>query len=305
MNLLMLSACVIGSDKYARPRDLAPAWLVDRTRVLAVVAEPPEVRPGETATFSVLLAGPPGDPLDLAVLWLACPVDDEGNGFGCATDLGSLDLGATMTPEQLEELGVIGFEPGLPPSYTVPDDLLDGLAPEDRLEGSYVLVQVTAFPLDALDQPVDDIDYSTVEAAYKRLIVSEAATPNHNPLIDSGAVDGATLPLGALVHLDADQVYEISVALRDASRERYDFVTGDGLTEQRVEEPYVSWFVAGTDEDGSGDPGGELLESVTLWPYLDATWLSPAEPGASGTWFAVLRDRRGGMTWWRQDWVVD
>ena len=89
------------------------------------------------------------------------------------------------------------------------------------------------------------------------------------------------------------------------ARERYQYVNSDGAVEDRVEEPYASWFVAGTDPDGAGDPGGELLETVTLWPYMDASWLSPAERGASGTWFAVVRDRRGGMAWWSQEWVVD
>ena len=31
---LLLTGCVLNSDKYPRPRDLAPNWLVDRTRLL-------------------------------------------------------------------------------------------------------------------------------------------------------------------------------------------------------------------------------------------------------------------------------
>lgn len=305
MTLFWLTACVIGGDKYPRPRDLADAWQVDRTRVLAVVAEPPEVRPGETATFSALIAHAAGEAPDLGVLWIACPVEGDGSGFGCATDLGSVDLSGTPTPDELAELGVVGFEPGFPPVYAAPADLLEPLPAEERLEGTYVLVQVTAFPLDQLDEPVDEIDFGEVEAAYKRLVVSEAPTPNANPVIAAGTVDGTAVPPGALVHVDADQVYDVSLELGLGARERYEYVNRDGETEDRVEEPYISWFVSGTDADASGDPGGELLEAVTLWPYLDASWLSPAERGSTGTWFAVLRDRRGGMAWWRQDWVVD
>lgn len=301
---LLLAGCVIGSDKYPRPRDLAPAWLVDRTRVLAVVAEPPEARPGDVVTFTSLIANPPGDAPDLGVAWFACPTDDDGNGFGCVVDFASVDL-SDPDPAALADLGLIGFEPGLPPVYVVPDDLLADLAEEERLEGLYVVVQVTAFPAELLEDPLAEVDFAEVEAAYKRLVVSEAVTPNHNPPIGAFAVDGIVVPDLAVVHVEPEQVYDLSILLPDGARESYEYVTQDGEVEDRVEEPYVAWFVAGTDRGGEGDPGGEMFEAVTLWPYLEASWVAPAASGESGTWWAVLRDRRGGMAFRGQDWVVD
>ena len=118
---LAMTGCVIGGDKWPRPRDLAPSWLVDRTRILAVAANPPEIAPGETATFEALIPDPGGEG-DLSRLWFACPEVD--GGFGCNLDL-STGSGTTATGTGTD--GFIGLEPFIPPVYTAPDDLLDGI----------------------------------------------------------------------------------------------------------------------------------------------------------------------------------
>lgn len=297
---LLLAGCVIGSEKYPRPRDLSPTWLVDRTRVLAIAAEPPEIRPGERATFSALLAGPDLDADPLVQVWFACPVDDEGNGFGCVPDLGALDLDSD--PEALFDAGFIGTVPGLPPTYTAPGDLLAGLDEAARAEGRYVNTQVTAVPerlLTGLGEAtgtatLPDVDFQDIEVAYKRLVVSEALTPNHNPTLEAFLVDRVEIAPGAVVEVDAGQRYDLGLRLPDGAREVYVFVNGDGEAEERVEEPYAAWY----------STGGEVLEEVTLHPYLESTWEAPADAGEEGTWFVVLRDRRGGMVWHTQGWRV-
>lgn len=298
---LLVGGCVINSDKYRRPRDLAPDWLVDRTRLLGIRAEPAEARPGDVVTFEALIGQAWGDDTELAVIWLACPVDDEGNGFGCVTDFGSIDV-ATADPADLASLGFIGFEPGLPPVYTVPDDLLDGLEPDQRAEGRYVLVQTVALPLDLVDEQTEELDFALVDSGYKRLVVSEAETPNHNPGLGVFTVDGFPVPQGAVVTLDPGQTYELGVLLLDDARETYVYVNSSGGTEDRVEEPYATWFTT----------GGDMTEEVTLWPYLEATWVAPSDEAdgeepledPSGRWYAVFRDRRGGMSWLVQDWTT-
>ena len=101
------------------------------------------------------------------------------------------------------------------------------------------------------------------------------------------------VPAGAdqLRVVDAEQVYELSVDLRDDAIQTYTYVTGDGVAEERVEEPYAEWF----------STGGTLDETITLHPYLGATWVSP-ESAVDGTWWVVLKDRRGGLTWVAQRW---
>jgi hypothetical protein len=290
--LPLLAGCVIGGDRHPRPRDLAPAWLLDRTRVLGMRAEPPEVRPAQIASFEALVHREGKD--DPAIVWFACPPEDDGGiGFGCVLDLDELDYEAS--PEALAEAGLIGFEPFLPPSYSAPDDVLDGLAEEDRAEGLYVLIQLSALPAEVLEGSVDAIDFNEVEVAYKRLVVSEAATPNHNPELSSFTVDRHTVRTGDRVHVDRNQIYEIGVHLADGARESYEYTASSGVTEQRQEEPWAAWY----------STGGELLEEVTLHPYMEAGWQSPKRSGSRGTWYAVVRDRRGGMSWRSQEWIVD
>jgi hypothetical protein len=287
---LILTSCVIGSEKYIRPADLAPTWLVDRPRVLGIRAMPAELRPGETARFEALLAAPDSDE-PYTVVWIACPVEGGGIGFGCPLDLQALDL-ETATPEQLAEAGFIGFEPLIPPVYTSPQDFLEELDDDERLEGAYVLVQVTAFPADA--DVEDTLDFNTIEAAYKRLVVSEASTPNTNPILGELTVEGIAVEADVMIHLDPNQPYEIGIEIPNVAIEEYEYRPSGGDVELRTEEPYVAWFTT----------GGQLLEEVTLYPNTQADWVSPKR-GTSGTWYAVARDRRGGQTWRIQRWTVD
>lgn len=297
---LLLAGCPIGNDRYPKPADLTPAWKIDRLRVLAIRAEPPEVRPGETATFEALVLDPEGDAA--ATAWLACPPeDDDGVGFGCGLD-GSIDFSAP-DPSGFADAGVIGFEPFLQPEYTATEDDLAGVAEDERSEGTYVLVQIAVLPPSVLQgegEADPDVggqggfDFNEVEVAYKRLIVSEAPTPNANPAIDAFTVDGQVVPEQTTILVDPGRDYEIGMNLLDGTVETYQFVTDDGDIEERTEEPYVTWY---TD-------GGEMRESATLFPFLDATWRAPEADAdiTEGTWWGVVRDRRGGMTWVSRRW---
>ncbi len=289
-----LAGCVIGGDKYARPRDLTDAWMVDKTRVLGIRAIPAEARPGDLVSFQMLLAAPPDDEEDRAIVWLACGEDDAAGGFGCALDLGEIDFD-NADPAALAEIGFIGFEPGLPPLYAVPDDILDDVTDERELqEGMQVTVQSTAFPVSVLEDDIEELDFNVVEAAYKRLPVSLANTPNANPQLAAFTVDAISVPSETVVYVDPEQNYDLAILLPDGARQLYEFLNEAGEVEERVEEPYAAWFTT----------GGTLLESVTLWPFMEATWTAPSEADVQGTWYAVVRDRRGGMTWWVQPWTT-
>lgn len=286
--VLPLAGCILGDGKYLRPSELESVAYVDRLRVLAVVAEPPEARPGDTVRFSALVADPDGDsPL---VAWLACD-PNASDGYGCSVDLGSMS--DEMTPEQLEEMGVIGLEPGLPPVYVPDAALLDGLDARARKEGVNVTVQIAAFPAEFLLDPPDEFDYNAVEVAYKRLVVSEATTPNHNPVITGFSVDGFDVPDGAVVEIDAGQPYTLGISLSDDSVETYEYETTEGIVEERVEEPYATWYCTVTGVD----------EYITLHPFLEADFVAPLEAG-DGTCWAVVRDRRGGMAWRSQQLTI-
>jgi hypothetical protein len=275
MLLLTLFACTT--------TELSQSWQIDRLRVLAVAADPAEPRPGDTVTFSSLVVSP--DTAIAATIWFACLGGDD---YGCTVDpdlLAGLEGGDDISPEELDALyaaGFIGAEPFLPPVWNVPADALDALTPAERLEGLTALVNVTAVP------EGDDIDESDVELAYKRVPVSEATTPNHNPVVTGITVDGEVIPEGTTVTLDRGEPYTIAATLADDAVETYAFVNDAGETESRTEEPYLSWYL----EEGTFD------QEYGLYPYLDTTYYVPTDPVKdTGTLWVVVRDRRGGMGW--------
>ncbi len=281
---------------------LAQSWQLDRLRILAVKGEPAEPRPGETVVFDSLLYLPEGQTLNL-LTWFAC-LPEDSNSFGCTTDPSVTEELAGLDPktlseeelaalrEQLAEAGLIGAEPWLPPSWTVPADALDGLSEEERNEGVSALVSVTAIPERA-------VSASDLELAFKRIPVSEALTPNHNPVITGFRVDGEEVGPEAVIQLGWGETPTIEVLLAEDAIETYLFLTEEGEEEERLEEPYVSWFAE----------AGEFDQPYALYPYLDIEWTAPAARLSSLRWpvpreplrevrlSAVVRDRRGGMGW--------
>lgn len=293
---LTLAGCPIGNNKYAKPKDLSPSWRIDKLRVLAVRADPPEILPGETATFTALVTDPDGE--SGAIVWLACPPDDNGGiGFGCSIDP-SFDF-TNATPDDLAAAGFIGFEPLIPAVYTAPADLLDGLDEFQQRDGEYVLVQIAVLPKALLDEGFDgaSFDFNELEAGYKRLVVSTETQPNHNPVVSALLVDGVAIPEGTVVEVDAGESYKLTPVLQEGSVEIYDYTDDDGLTTKRNEEPYFEWYA----------DGGTVTVSASLFPYLDGEWQAPAaddEGPKAGTWWSVVRDRRGGMNWIAREWRV-
>jgi len=285
----LLAGCVINSNKFPRPRDLPPNWLVDRLRVLAVAPEPPEATPGQQVSFSALIADP--DQVVQQVVWVACPPTQSGD-FGCNPDLSQLP--DNPTPEDLQALGVIGLQPLYQPVYTPPSDLLDGLDPIAINEGVEVTIQVVAMP--AITDTAS-FDYNQVEAAFKRLVVSEAATPNHNPVVASFTVEGEPVSPDQAYIFDAGVTYHVGVRLTDDSVEHYRYLNSDGAWEDRTEEPFVTLYAS----------DGDMAEQYGLYadsPLLEGRWTAPSGFRESGTLYAAVRDRRGGMAWAVQPYTV-
>ncbi len=276
MLIFALSACT--------STELSESWRIDRLRILAVAAEPAEPRPGDRVTFTSLVVSPVV-PVATTV-WFACLTG--GDDFGCVVDPGLLDglaSGGELSAEDLEalyEAGFLGAEPFLPPVWNVPADALDHLSADERLEGVTALVNVTAVP------EGDSIDEGDLELAYKRVPVSEATSPNHNPVIRSITVDGVEAHPGTVVSVDRGQPYTVSVVLADDAVETYTFVNLDGAAESRTEEPYLTWYTE----------VGEFDQTNDLWPFFEAIYYSPeiSDTDTDNVW-VVVRDRRGGMAW--------
>ena len=297
---LLLLGCEI--NQLARPT------LVDRARILGVASEPAEPAPGDQVTLTSLAVDP--EQGIGAVTWFGC-VLEESDGFGCSLDsarleeLFAMDL-ETMTPEeqadwfeQVQAAGFIGVEPDLPPSFTVPTDLLDGLSAEEAIEGKNYLFTLSALPgegnLDALD--LEAQGESEAETGLKRMPVSLNPNPNQNPVIASLVLDESyELQDQDTLRVQAGQTYSFVMTLTEDSVESYTFVNSDGVSEDRIEQPYVSFYAS----------GGEFFQEISLYPYLEARWTAPVDPETSehNIWL-VLRDRRGGMTWISLNLIVE
>ncbi len=279
--------------------DMAQEWQLDRLRVLGARATPAEPRPGETVSFESLVYTPADEPLG-GVVWFAC-LPGAATDFGCTVDtealaaLGALDPETASTAELAEayaaaqEAGLVGFEPALPPQWTAPADALDGLDDAARLEGVTATLNITALPADST-AGLDDVD--AVELAFKRLPISEAETPNHNPDVAAVVVDGVSSADGlgtaaAPLTVAAGQTIDLDVVLAADAVESYRFTTSTGAVETRTEEPYFAWYAE----------GGAFEQAFSLHPNTTVAYTAPKTAGWTGMVVVVVRDRRGGMGW--------
>ena len=144
--------------------------------------------------------------------------------------------------------------------------------PSDRSEGVNILIQIAALPpefLEAEPGETPDIDFNEIEVGYKRLVVSEASTPNRNPEIFEFVIDRIPILPTTTAVVIPGQSYEIGVVLEETLIEEYEYLNSDGVLETRKEQPYATWFA--TD--------GDVLEPITLYPYNESTWTAPDEAG--------------------------
>jgi hypothetical protein len=251
--------------------------------------------------FSSLKYVPPDATLE-GTLWIAC-IPTDGFGFGCELDEEKLDEAFAGIDEDssyedylaaleaVQAAGFIGYEPDWDPMWTVPDNALDGLSEDEAQEGVNAFVNII---MDAGEESPDGED----EIAFKRMPVSEAVSPNHNPDIADFVVAGQ--PLDGAIGFNArrGQTYVIEPVLADGHVETYQYLNSDGETEWRSEEPFFLWYT----ETGPGRQGKLENEQASfdapesLYPYTSVEWTAPKEPSEILI-HTVVRDRRGGMGW--------
>jgi hypothetical protein len=307
--LLLLTGC-------ANYEPMSQSWMIDRTRILGVQAEVAsepglaEPRPGDRVVFRSLVVHP--DYSDFAVTWMGC-LPDDANNFGCEVDIEAVsalfdvDIDELTNQELLalyaeaQELGFLGLEPYFSPFLVVPEDVLADLTAEEQLEGLNYFLTLSAFPLFEDEngewvEPDLEQDDNSIELAYKRMPVSTASTPNHNPELSALTVDGYPIEPNQVLHVTAGQSYALDPILGETAIEAYEYVTSNGETETRIEEPYFTFYAT----------GGSFDYSYSLYPYSSVQWTAPdVSAGAELRVWVVIRDRRGGMGWWTLDLVVD
>jgi hypothetical protein len=313
--------------------DLPAASFIDKLRVLAVRAEPPEVGPGDASTLDLLVVEPRVPQLDGAApepptaVWLACTIPAGALSVTpCGVGGGLSDGGATLTPpncaaEPSAPLCVIGT--GLTASYTPDAALLGGAASSQIL----LTVAVADTPAGAIGCLLDianndgrptDPDHCVV--SLKRLAVSDparrAGMANRNPALASFT---ATSPPGTYTADIVENGSGVWVAAPGEDKAEWtlaanrDVAAAELKPDGHYESLTVSWFTTAGHIDGGRSiylPEGctDPAKCATEVPELgaDTSWFAPtleqAAPNVDAAtgqidFWAVIRDDRGGVGW--------
>lgn len=208
----------------------SPETLVDSLRVLAITSEPPEVAPGEPSHVSVLY----GDPTRMGevntIIWVGCEPDPLDLNRSACNDA-SLLLKPSLITEYPPGLKLLGFGPKA--TYASTRGVFDSLDAENLIRQNGSVGQVIAIVIaedvkvTAMGEELKEI-FERIEnketptaIALTRIVVSQKAQKNQNPVISNLTFDGAPLPLGARLPLRPGQEVQLGVEVPEASREHY------------------------------------------------------------------------------------
>lgn len=278
---------------------LDPKQIITGPRVIEVIAEPPEVRPGEPSALTVVLAGTRGE---ATYRWSVCPV----------SDLGALGAGVSSSVAEcfVDGAALLPLSTAARADFVVPEALIEqATAAARRFE--------SALPAGVLDTFVREVgiavpvvvevsvDGQTLRAV-KRVVVSRNPTPHRNPpsprvrlgdrwvSVPTGAADAARCVSedGAPLRVGPGATMTLTPDPDESWVERYTVLTSDGRFETRAEQAYYSWYATG----GS-------LNALTRSPLRDNEWTLPARAPARGahSLWVLLRDGHGGASGCRVD----
>jgi hypothetical protein len=290
----LLLAVVVAS---CEPRLSSDDGLVTSPRVIAVRGEPPETKPGASATFTAFIADPDAaTPTDDAgydgrdvPAWSFCtapkpPAENTVVSSACLESAALVRVGTGDTPTlTLPADGCARFGPIAAPGGFRPRD-------PDLTGGYYQPLRVDlekAAPVFHLARISCGVANATNDVATRFAATYE---PNRNPHITSlgASIDGRpasldAIPRGARV--------ELVVGWDASDAERYVYFDPGTLTLGSAREAMqIAWYVGAgalrTESTGLG-ADDERLRS-------ENDWTAPFSTGSSRLWI-VLRDSRGGV----------
>ena len=261
--------------------------LVDRPEVLAVLIEPPEAKPNDMVTTSLVLATPDGPVTTPLAAWAFCATpklltENGAVSAACLSDgVAAIPGGGPSVTAALPATSCALFGPDVTSADLRPRD-------PDVTGGFFVPIRAQVGMPDG--EVLTGFGFARTtcnlaNAAAEQATLFEAQyVANKNPTLLplTAAVAFASMTAGASVSLRA------SWNPADAeSYAYYDPTTTTVITKR--ESMRVSWFAtAGAfQEDHTGRSETEL-ESFT-----DNTWTAPSSAGPAHLW-AILRDSRGG-----------
>ena len=296
---LALALCGCGND-FNTPSKL------DRPRVLAIQAEPPQPAFGATTTLRPLVYLPEGESASYAWSWCPLPTS-SAEAFTCHTDQTGADA-------LFAELGV----PGAPPlalgagdtvAFTNPfaPATLATLCSSGNGAADPLLFACTGAGLPvtiSLVVHASEGDFSAITYLY--LPVDDTLPPNQNPTISGLTVGepGQVLDGSGSLALPRDSHVPIHVVMDEAAAEQLPHPGPDGKPDERLT---LSWYAEGGDFGYQGHGGartgylGDPTDPLsTFGMALGNTWNTPTTadyPGRDSRIIVVVRDSRGGVSW--------
>jgi len=250
---------------------------VDREQVIAVIVDPPEVKPGSSVNATIVVASPDGTVAGPPVTWSFCATaklltDNGAVGFACQSGASVRPLpdptAASIPPDACSIFGPEIASADLRPRDP---DVTGGYYQPLRAELGGGLL---AFGFERLQCNLKNAPADAARDFAARYVPNTNPTllPLHSPPIHPGdrvVFRAAWPPESAEAYVTFDPASQLVVNRREAMR--------------------VSWFAsAGTFEnDRTGRDEADLALTT------DNTWTAPSAPGTVHLW-RVLRDSRGG-----------
>lgn len=317
------SACIPTANFDERSKVKSP-------RILAIVADHPELGPGDSTTLSVLFADPLGGGRAVRYRWTACVATESLGGggaglngaqygmqeaaAGCSDPAAAYDLGEGETallvapPEATIDVLVARFRELV--GSAISDAYIERLLTDVGLQ---LTVQVAVFTDGAAGEEL-------LTTGFKRVVVSRRAEKGTNPprprfAVGDYGVISAYAPGGSGFDCLTESGEPLVVPPRTSLALRPDPTPQDPL-DTATDEPWTLDATC-TDTDpvtecyGILDPqgfftnkpegafyswlitAGELFEGTTLRPARDDEWTSPSAPGDVTMW-VITRDGHGG-----------
>jgi len=293
---------VLGSAACAPEFD--PYNELGELRVLAVRAEPPELRAGETTTLDALIHD--ASKAGVTRAWSVCPwTSDPSAGYACPVDQPSFDR--AFRNAQLEG-DAPSLQLGSADTATLPfPGDADGARGLCRQLALLVSSSATAAPDCAtrwewtvrLVTTGDGKTIETVKAV--TLWLTEDAVPNRNPILtglQAQTGEGSLIELDGKVRpeLRVNRDHTLRIALDHSSIETFrpSAVPGQRLPSATREALTFTWFVdAGSTERirSTYKEGVESLAEAT-----ENAWHAPRKADDVRL-YVVVRDHRGGIGW--------
>jgi hypothetical protein len=322
--LALLLVTMMISGEGCRSAQFDPASKVESVRILATRADKPYAKPGDTVNLEVLADDARiVKPAPMKLYWIPIPCIDPPNDsyYGCYPEFAQLPAGVDLTP--MLKAGTM-FSFTMPPDVITKHSKRSGSVDADP-NGLAVIFTIAcaghveylpptaggslnALPLGCFDDAHTQLGPDDFVFAFSLVYAFNDRT-NENPVVDHLTFGGNPVDLGAGISIDhcgsatADANGSVSragcpataldVVLPDSSQED-DPSNLDASGKPKKESVRVHYFV--TDGKFAYDTINLFDPAAGRLTGTSDDYRAPAIAGENMIW-AVVRDNRGGATW--------